>query len=146
MVCPLSVLQKAPHSALARPPPSPQLRGPSSVLPEQQPPIKALATSMELLTLICLSHVAGISGERGLAFLPLSFRHFGRRAGAPVSHHSWNILIKPGRVSFFQITLRTAGKGRTKSPESTQRMRHVHRKGLEAWEGTTLAGQAGWRL
>lgn len=57
-----------------------------------------------------------------------------------MSHCSRNILIKPGSVSFFQITLRTAGEGRTKSPERAQRMRHVHRKGLGA--GNT--GRTSW--
>lgn len=68
VVCPLSVLQKAPPltSPFHLPLPAPQLRGPSSVLPEHPPPPhQTLATSLELLTLICLSCVAGISRESG---------------------------------------------------------------------------------
>lgn len=44
---------------------------------------------------------------------------------------------------FFQITLQTAGEGRTKSPESAQKMRHVHRKGLEGLGGDDTGRTSG---
>lgn len=42
---------------------------------------------------------------------------------------------------FFQRTLQTAGEGKKKSPQRAQRMRHVHRKGLE---GLGRDGHTGW--
>lgn len=103
--------------------------------PTPQPPYQSTCH----MTGIVDSHLPLPCGRHlrieGLNLSPTLVSALREESWRPVSRLSWNILIKPGSVSFFQITLRTAGEGRTKSPERAQRIRHVHRKGLEGLGG-----------